>query len=116
MKTQFWKIYSYWVFAMTILWGAGVLPFSPLVSAGFSLVASLSIMRDVNTTNAFILASHILPIWFLRRTKIEFVPNLIVFLVYNIFLKTIGTDFLQLYTQIYQHMPTTLGEYIDQRI
>lgn len=115
MKLRFWKIYSYWVFAMTLMWGAQVLPFSPLVSAIFALGASLYIMRDVNRANAFILVTHALPIWILRRTRMEFVPNLLVFLIYNLFLKSTGTDFIQIYTQIYENRPTTIREYIEQR-
>ena len=104
------------MFALTLFWGAGVLPFSPLVSAIFAFGASLFIMRDINSANIFILATHALPVWFLRRTKLEFSPNLFVFLIYNIFLKMIGTDFVQVYTEIYNNPPTSLKEYIEQRI
>ena len=114
-KVPFWTIYSYWSFAMIALWSRGRLPFSPLVSAIVAFVASIFMMRKFNSASIFIIVTHLFPLWVLRNTELDIIPNLKVFLVYNIFLFALGTNFVEVYTAIYNNPPTTIKEYLSQR-
>lgn len=109
MVIPIWKIYSYWVFAMTALWCLGWLPFSPLVSAIAAFVGSALMPRS------FILVMHLVPLWILRKTHLDVVPNVAVFLLYNALLVLNGTNYVEVYSYIYTHQPTTLREYLSQR-
>ena len=111
----FWKIYSYWSFVMVALWSAGHLPFSPLVSAIVAFIGSLFMIRNCNSANVFILVTHLWPLWMLRNTKLDVIPNLTVFLIYNMFLFALGTNYVEVYTTIYNNPPTSLKEYLSQR-
>ena len=111
----FWKIYSYWSFVMVALWSAGHLPFSPLASAIVAFIGSLFMVRNCNSANVFILVTHLWPLWILRNTKLDVIPNLTVFLVYNMFLFALGTNYVEVYTTIYNNPPTSLKEYLSQR-
>jgi hypothetical protein len=109
-----WQIYSYWVFAMTLLWMAGWLPFSPLLSAMASLAASFTLSINA-PVYLFILSIHAWTVWVLRKTSIEMVPNAVVFLVYSLTLFMQGTNFKKVYENIFTDPPKTVQEYLQRR-
>lgn len=114
----FWLIYSYWVFALTILWSYNFIKWSPLISAILAFIASAALViskNKFNQTNIFILATHLVPIWVLRYTKIDILPNLLVFTLYNLVLTVNGTDYIKVYKYIFNHMPDTIHDYLSQR-
>jgi hypothetical protein len=118
IKIPIWAIYSYWVFAMTILWLLGRLPFSPLLSAVLAFIGSffpVFFNGSFNQANGFIIATHLVPIWILRNTSLDLAPNALVFLVYNLILFVNGTNFIKIYKTIFTHAPTTIHEYLCQR-
>jgi hypothetical protein len=118
MIIPFWKIYSYWVFVMTVLWVTGRLPFSPLISAVLAFIGSALIpisYKSLTEANIFIVITHLIPIWILRKTKFDIKPNLIVFLIYNIFLLLTGTNYHQIYSDIFKYQPQTIKQYLVQR-
>jgi len=84
MVLPIWKIYSYWVFVMTALWRVGWLPFSPLTSAIAAFIGSALMPRS------FIIVMHLIPLWILRKTPLDVVPNVAVFLLYNALLMLNG--------------------------
>jgi len=115
----FWLIYSYWVFVMTILWSFGIITWSPLISAIFGFVGSsfpVLFTRQFTQANVFIILTHLIPIWILRKTRIDIVPNLLVFLIYNLVLVAYGTDYIKVYKYIFTHVPTTIQGYLCQRL
>ena len=117
-KSPFWTIYSYWVLAMTLLWLAGGLPFSPLVSALASFAGSLFLMArtgSFNDANVFILMIHLVPLWILRNTTLDLGENVGVFVGYNIFLMIMGTSYVEVYRRIMEDPPRTIKEYLDMR-
>ena len=118
MIIPFWKIYSYWVFVMTVLWVTGRLPFSPLISAVLAFIGSALIpisYKSLTEANIFIVIIHLIPIWILRKTKFDIKPNLIVFLIYNIFLLLTGTNYAEIYSNIFKYQPQTIKQYLVQR-
>jgi hypothetical protein len=115
----FWLIYSYWVFVMTILWSFGIITWSPLISTIFAFVGSsfpVLFTRQFTQANIFIILTHLIPIWILRKTRIDIVPNLLVFLIYNLVLVAYGTDYIKVYKYIFTHVPTTIQGYLCQRL
>lgn len=118
IKIPIWAIYSYWVFAMTVLWLIGRLPFSPLLSAVLAFIGSsfpVFFNGTFNQANVFIIATHLVPIWILRNTHLDLWPNALVFLVYNLILLANQTNFLKIYKTIFTHAPTTIHGYLCQR-
>jgi len=118
MVIPVWKIYSYWVFAMTALWCVGRLPFSPLVSAIAAFVGSalMPISYDSLTqANIFILVIHLIPLWILRKTSLDVMPNVMVFLLYNVILLLSGTNYIKIYSHIFTYQPKTIHQYLVQR-
>lgn len=118
MGIPFWLIYSYWMFGATLLWLGGVIKWSPLISAILSFIGSFFLIvfkREITQANIFILVSHIVPVWLLRNTSIDVVPNLMLFVVYNLVLFANGTDYVSVYKYIFTHTPTTIREYLAQR-
>jgi hypothetical protein len=109
-----WQIYSYWVFAMTLLWLSGKLPFSPLFSAVMSLAASITLSINA-PVYLFILFIHALTVWVLRKTPIQVIPNAMVFLVYNLTLLMQSTNFKKVYENIFRDPPKTIKEYLQRR-
>jgi uncharacterized membrane protein YjjP (DUF1212 family) len=119
IKIPIWNIYSYWVFAMTALWSAGILPFSPLVSAitvmAGSLVFTTFQYGVTNPVSLFIFFTHALTIWITRKSSLDYSENLTVFLIYNIALLISGTNVVEVYTTIFKEPPMTLSDYFCQR-
>ena len=114
-KVPIWKIYSYWVFFMTLMWMAGWLPFSPLASALFTFGFPVLFMGPWNQANIFVVALHFLPVWILRKTSLDLKANLAVFALYNLVLLAAGTDYVSVYKTLYTDPPTTIAEYLCQR-
>lgn len=112
---MFWLIYSWWVFALVLLWLAGLLPFSPRASAIGAFIGSIFFIMATKRFNAFILATHLVPLWLLRAEPLDLVPNALVALVYTLFLATQGTDPLKIYRWIVENPPSTIREYLKQR-
>jgi hypothetical protein len=110
------SIYSYWVFGLTLLWSAGLIPFSPLLSAVVTFIGSIIFTGfEFNMVNVFVVATHMIPLWILRRTTIDILPNVFVFLFYNLFLIAMGTNSVQVYKFIFEHKPASVMEYLCQR-
>ena len=114
-----WAIYSYWSFALTVLWVLGALPFSPLASAAATFIGSIIFVFFQNKifrpVGIFIVASHLVPVLILRKTKFNFFKNFLIFIVYNLVLLAAGTNFKKIYTKIFENPPTTVNEYLRQR-
>lgn len=118
MNTPFWLIYSYWSFALTVLWYFKFILWSPLLSAVVSLAASATLALHtgrISETNIFIILTHSIPVWILRNTQIDVIPNILVFTLYNAVLAAYGTNSIQIYNYIYNHLPPTISEYLKQR-
>ena len=119
IKIPIWNIYSYWVFAMTALWSAGILPFSPLVSAITVMAGSLAFTTFqygvTNPVSLFIFFTHALTIWITRKSSLDYSENLTVFLIYNIALLISGTNVVEVYTTIFKEPPMTIQDYFCQR-
>lgn len=116
---EIWKIYSYWVFGMMMLWGFGILPFSPLASALATFIGSIIFVKKFynffSPVGMFIIGTHLVPLWFLRRTRVEIRPNLVAFVVYNLFLLSQGTNFIKVYNFIGTDPPETIRGHLCQR-
>ena len=114
-----WKIYSYWSTAMAALWLAGLLPFSPLASCVATLIGSIVFVTIGGTIfkpiGVFIVATHVLPILLLRETKFNFFKNFSIFIIYNLVLLATGTNFKEVYDQVFRENPQTITEYLRQR-
>jgi len=114
-----WAIYSYWSFALTVLWLLGVLPFSPLASAVATFIGSIIFVFFQNKifrpVGIFIVASHLVPVLILRKTKFNFFKNFLIFIVYNLTLLATGTNFKKIYTKIFENPPTSVNDYLRQR-
>ena len=114
-----WAIYSYWSTGMAALWLAGLLPFSPLVSCVATLIGSIVFVTLMGTIfrpiGVFIVATHVLPVFLLRKTKFIFFKNFLIFLIYNLVLLGAGTNFKKVYEQVFRENPQTIREYLSQR-
>lgn len=110
------NIYSYWVFGLTLLWAVGWITFSPLLSAVVTFVGSVIFTGlEVNVLNFFIVATHMIPLWFLRKTTLDVLPNVSIFLIYNLFLFAQGTNSVRVYKSIFEHRPADVQDYLCQR-
>lgn len=114
-KVPIWKIYTWWVICMTLMWMAGWLPFSPLASALATFTIPVLLMSSFNEANIFVVALHFLPVWILRKTSLDLKANLAVFALYNLVLLAAGTDYVSVYKTLYTDPPTTIAEYLCQR-
>lgn len=114
-----WKIYSYWSFALTILWSLGLLPFSPLASVVATFIGSIIFVFFQNkiftTVGAFIVLTHLVPVVILRKTKFNFFKNFLIFTMYNAVLIASGTNFKKVYKNIFQNPPESVQDYLRQR-
>jgi hypothetical protein len=114
-----WKIYSYWAFGLTALWLAGLLPFSPLASCVGTLIGSIVFVIIGGTIfkpiGMFIVATHVLPVLLLRETKLNFFKNFLIFGIYNLVLLGSGTNFKEVYDQVFRENPQTIKDYLLQR-
>ena len=116
---QIWKIYSYWGFAMTALWYAGVLKFSPLLSVIVTFIGGVIFSffqyKGINPVNLFIFITHLIPVILLRHTSLDIKENVGVFILYNLVLLASGTNAVQVYSEIFKNPPKTVREYFIQR-
>lgn len=114
-----WKIYSYWSTAMAALWLAGLMPFSPLASCVATLIGSIFFVLAEGTLfrpiGFFIVATHVVPVVLLRKTKFNFFKNFLIFIIYNLTLIGSGTNFMKVYEQVFRENPRTIREYLSQR-
>lgn len=114
-----WAIYSYWSTALAGLWLLGLLPFSPLVSCVLTLIGSIVFAVVEGTLfkpiGMFIVATHVIPVVLLWKTKLEFFKNFLVFLAYNLVLISAGTNFKLVYEQVFRENPQTIRAYLHQR-
>ena len=63
----------------------------------------------------FIVATHVIPVFILRRTKFKFFKNFLIFIIYNLVLLGTGTNFKKVYEQVFRENPQTIGAYLRQR-
>jgi hypothetical protein len=116
---QIWKIYSYWGFAMTALWYAGVLKFSPLLSVIFTLIGGVIFSffqyKGIKPVNLLIFITHLIPVILLRHTSVDIKENVGVFILYNLVLLASGTTAEKVYSDIFKNPPRTVREYFLQR-
>ena len=114
-----WAIYSYWSTALAALWLTGLLPFSPLASCVATLIGSIVFVVLGGTIfkpiGMFIVATHVLPVFLLRKTKFNFFKNFLIFIIYNLVLLGSGTNFKKVYEQVFRENPQTIREYLSQR-
>ncbi len=114
-----WKVYSYWSTALAALWLMGLLPFSPLASCVATLIGSIVFALWEGTlfkpVGMFIVATHIVPVVLLRKTKFNFFKNFLIFGIYNAVLLGSGTNFKEVYEQVFRENPQTIREYLSQR-
>jgi hypothetical protein len=114
-----WKIFSYWSSALAALWLVGLLPFSPLASCVATLIGSIFFVLAEGTLfrpiGIFIVATHVVPVVLLRKTKFNFFKNFLIFIVYNLALLATGTNFMKVYEQVFRENPRTIREYLSQR-
>jgi hypothetical protein len=114
-RIEFWKIYSFWVLGMYLLWVSGYLPFSPLASALVSFIGTLYVFRGITPAYLFILFTHGLPLITLQNAPLDLIPNLFVFLLYSMVLAANGTNFVTVYRDISDTFPVSIDEYLRQR-
>ena len=114
-----WKVYSYWSTAMAALWLMGLMPFSPLASCVATLVGSIifAVMEGTlfRPVGMFIVATHVVPVVLLRKTKFNFFKNFLIFGMYNAVLLGSGTNFKEVYEQVFRENPQTIHAYLSQR-
>jgi hypothetical protein len=63
----------------------------------------------------FTVATHVVPVLLLRKTKFKFFKNFLIFIIYNLVLLGTGTNFKKVYEQIFRENPKTIGAYLRQR-
>jgi len=116
---QIWKIYSYWGFAMTALWLAGILKFSPLLSVIITFIGGVIFSffqyKGITPINIFVFVTHLIPVILLRHTSLDIKENVAVFILYNLTLIASGTNVKQVYTTIFNNPPQTTYDYFLQR-
>ena len=114
-----WKVYSYWSSALAALWLMGLMPFSPLASCVATLIGSIIFAAWEGTlfmpVGMFIVATHVVPVVLLRKTKFIFFKNFLIFMVYNLTLFGAGTNFKEVYEQVFRENPQTIRAYLHQR-
>ena len=113
---EFWKIYSFWVLFLFVLWCLGALPFSPFASAIVSLLGTLYVFPGALTpAYTLILVTHIIPVLVLRNTPLDLIPNVCVFILYSLVLALNGTHPVAVYREIARTFPKSIGAYLRQR-
>jgi hypothetical protein len=83
-----------------------------LVGSIFFVLAGGTLFRPIGI---FIVATHVVPVILLRKTKFNFFKNFLIFGVYNLALLATGTNFKEVYEQVFRENPRTIREYLSQR-
>jgi hypothetical protein len=111
-----YNVFSYWGF---ILWLFNPwLPFPVLAILMMNLIGTfffLLIARPSIQVAVFLILLHAVPVWFVRKQKIDWKSALFVFLGYNVFLAIQGLDFVKVYANLLKEPPVTVLDYLKFR-
>jgi hypothetical protein len=111
-----YNVFSYWGFILWLL--SPWLPFSVLLILILNLIGTflfLSVAKTSFSVATFLVLLHVVPVWFVRRQPIEWVPTLVIFAVYSAFLAAQELDFTSVYGSLLREPPVTITEYLKAR-
>ena len=105
---NFLDIYCYWLWIISILFYFNIIPYSPLIS----LIISFSITFIYNlffTTNVplnrrifiIILEFFFVYIVFSKTKKLDIIPNIVLFYIYNLYLFINNKNVINIYVNIF---------------
>lgn len=115
---EWYNVFSYWGFGVWFLWLAGF-PIEPLsivlANLLFSIIFVLAKYRGLPPIALFILATHMVPLYSLRRSPLKLAPLVIVYMVYMTWLAVQGLDPFKVYESMFREPPSTVQEYLERR-
>jgi hypothetical protein len=112
-------IFSFWGYILTVLRLLHLSPFSPLLLLILNTLATcvlVLIKKNVSLpVSLFLVGTHIIPLYLLRKDTIDIVGSLIVFGLYLAFLKYNGTNPLKVYNHVMEQPMPTIASYLKDR-
>ena len=115
---EWYNVFSYWGFGVWFLWLAGF-PIEPLsivlANLLFSIIFVLAKYKGLPPIALFILATHMVPLYSLRRSPVKLAPLVIVYTVYMTWLAVQGLDPFKVYESMFREPPSTVQEYLERR-
>jgi hypothetical protein len=115
---EWYNVFSYWGFGVWFLWLAGF-PIEPLsivlANLLFSIIFVLAKYKGLPPIALFILATHMVPLYSLRRSPLKLEPFVIVYSVYMVWLAFQGLDPFKVYESMFREPPLTVQEYLERR-
>jgi hypothetical protein len=120
---NWYQLFSYWGYGLGLLWAAGLPVPSPklILFLNFLFIIFAGIVRLLMRKRmdpgvaAFILVTHGLAAWFVRKAPIDIQGSLIVFLLYNLSLIPQGTSLIGQWRELWVEPPKSLGDYLKSR-
>lgn len=115
---EWYNVFSYWGFGVWFMWLLGF-PIEPLsiilANLVFSVLFVLAKYKGIPPVALFILATHMIPLWSLRRSPVRLGPLLVVYGLYMLWLATQGLDPFKVYQSMFDEPPLTIREYLERR-
>jgi len=120
---KWYQLFSYWGFVLWIIWNLGIKVISPklILTLNFLFTLFAGILRIVKRKPIslpvffFILLSHAVPAWIDRKSPIDVMGSLAVFVVYLISLKLQGTSLWEQWSELWNEPPLTIKDYLRSR-
>ena len=106
-----------------MLWFLGVRVVSPSLvifcNFAFTILAGLARIVYRKPVDpgvvAFILVTHAIPVWLVRKAPIDIRGSVIVFLVYLLSLRLQGKTLIGIWRDMWVEPPKTIGDYLHSR-
>lgn len=115
---EWYNVFSYWGFAAWFMWLGGF-PIEPLsivlANLVFSILFVLAKYKGLPPIALFILGTHMIPLYSLRRSPLKLQPLLVTYLVYMLWLAVQGLDPFKVYQSMFREPPVTIREYLERR-
>lgn len=112
-------IFSFWGYILTLLRLLHLSPFSPLFLLILNTLATcvlVLIKKNMSlSVSLFLVGTHVIPLYLLRKDTIDIIGSLIVFSLYLAFLKFNGTNPLKVYNHVMEQPMPTIASYLKDR-
>jgi len=120
---KWYHLFSWWGFVLWIIWNLGIKVISPklILTLNFLFTLFAGMLRLVKrkpispSVLFFILVTHAIPVWIERKSRIDVMGSLAVFIVYLVSLRLQGTSLWEQWSELWKEPPLTIKDYLRSR-